>query len=594
MKKIPKLILASLTLIIIFSACNKVDNLKKVEDLPVYLPGSSPVLSSSLTTVSPTLADTSNEVISFSWTDPKYGTDLANTKYILTIDSTNKNFGVTNNTKTVIGALKTTMTGRELNAHLLNLGFKIGVAQSIDLVLISSYTNNNERYYSNVITVKVTPFADPSILVTKNASVVCTLPNAALPSNTFFWTPTFSGFSGIITYTLQYDSAGKNFVAPFEIAVGPSILTKDLTQGEMNTTALNSGIPGGTTGKVEYRIKGVTANGTTIYSNIVTVTITSYVPILRVYLPGGYQASTGNGNDWDPGTAPELIRDLRSAVFNKMYYIYIYLPANAEFKITVGRSWAVNYGGSGGVLSGGGANLTVPTAGYYRISVNISTLQYNIMAGRMGFVGGATGAGWDPPSVFPNYALGNSATNLFVGLTNFTSGGWKLIDNNAWDNGSQTVSETRSYGTSGGDGSTLQVNGPNFNDYASPGRHRVIWDGRDRDNIKYFTSPGTEMRVVGNGITGVPDWNPGASPQMTYVGNGIWTITLALDANEDIKFLAGNDWGAFDYEDNSGGSQATGTPRSIKWEGGPNFKTPTTAGSRTITLNENLQTVTIN
>ncbi|MFZ1371509.1 MAG: SusE domain-containing protein [Ferruginibacter sp.] len=594
MKKIPKLILASLSLIIIFSACNKVDNLKKVEELPVYVQGVSPVLSSSLNTVSPTIADTSSEVISFMWTDPKYGTDLANTKYILMIDSTNKNFGVTNNTKTVTGVLKTGMTGRELNAHLLNLGFKIGVTQSIDLVLISSYTNNNERYLSNVITVQVKPFADPSILVSQNASVVCTLPTAALPSNVFWWTPTFSGFTGIINYTLQYDSAGKNFVAPFEISVGASILSKGLTQGEMNETALNSGIPGGNTGKVEYRIKGVTSNGTTLYSNVVNVTIQSYVPILRVYLPGGYQASTGNGNNWDPGTAPELIRDLRPAVFNKLYYIYIYLPAGAEFKITIGRSWDVNYGGSGGVLSGGGANLSVPTAGYYRVSVNISTLQYNIMTGRMGFVGGATGANWDPPSVFPTYALGNSGTNLFVGLTNFTLGEWKLIDNNQWNNGSNAVDETRSYGSTGGNGGTLETNGANFPSYATAGRYRVIWDGRDRDNVKYFTSPGTEMRVVGNGMTGVPDWNPGASPQMTYTGNGTWTITLPLDANEEIKFLAGNDWGAFDYEDNSGQSQATGTPRPIQWDGGPNFKTPATAGTYTITLNENLQTVTIN
>jgi starch-binding outer membrane protein SusE/F len=81
---------------------------------------------------------------------------------------------------------------------------------------------------------------------------------------------------------------------------------------------------------------------------------------------------------------------------------------------------------------------------------------------------------------------------------------------------------------------------------------------------------------------------------MTYAGNGVWTITLALKANKDIKFLAGNAWGAFDYEDASGGSQATGTPRSIQWNGGPNFKTPTTAGTYTITLNENTQTVTIN
>lgn len=395
---------------------------------------------------------------------------------------------------------------------------------------------------------------------------------------------------------MQYDSAGKNFVSPIEIPVGASLLTKGLTQSEMNATALNSGIPGGTTGKVEYRIKGVTPNGTTMYSNVVNVIITSYVPILRVYLPGGYQASTGNGNDWDPGTAPELIRDLRSAVFNKMYYIYIYLPAGAQFKITVGRDWAINYGGTGGNLSAGGANFTVAAAGFYRVSVDIGALKYDISAGRMGFVGGATGAGWNPPNVFPAYALGNSGTNLFVGLTNFTSGGWKLIDNNAWNSGSNTVDETRSYGTPSGDGGTLEVNGANFNDYATAGRYRVIWDGRDRNNIKYFTSSGTEMRVVGDGINqpGVNDWDPPTSPQMTYTGNGIWTISITLKANKDIKFLAGNAWGAFDYEDNSGQSQATGVAKPIKWEGGNNFKTPAAAGTYTITLNENLQTVTIN
>ena len=595
MKYFSKLLLAALGLVTVFSACKKVDNLKKVEALPVYQLGTSPVLSSSTTTVAPALADSNNNVITFSWTNPKYSNDSATTKYIIEIDSSGKNF-TNKNTKTVYGVLNTSMTGRELNAILLNLGFKLGITQAIDVRLLSSYNNNNERYTSNQLKITVTPFPDPAILFTANTAVTVTLANAALLSNTFSWTAAFKGYPGVVTYTLQYDSASKNFVAPIEIPVGASLYSLALNQSEMNATALNSGIPGGNTGKVEYRIKAVTALGAIVYSNVVNVTITSYVPILRVYLPGGYQGSTGNGNDWDPPTAPELIRDLRSGVFNKMYYIYIYLPANAEFKITIGRSWNINYGGSGGVLSGSGPNLSVASAGYYRISVNISTLQYNIMAGRMGFVGGATGAGWNPPGVFPNYALGNSATNLFVGLTNFTSGGWKLIDNNAWDNGSQTVSETRSYGTPGGDGSTLQVNGANFNDYPTAGRYRVIWDGRDRDNIKYFTSPGTEMRVVGDGMNqaGVNDWDPPTSPQMTYNGNGVWTLTIALKANKDIKFLAGNAWGAFDYEDNSGGSQATGTPRAIKWEGGNNFKTPTTAGTYTITLNENLQTATIN
>ena len=595
MKNTLKFISALLALVVVFSACNKADNLTKVDALPVYQLGTSPVLSSSTATVALMLADTVRPVINFSWTNPKYSNDSASTKYILEIDSTGKNFAK-ENTKTVIGLLSTSLSGRDLNGILLNLGFRLGVAQTIDVRLISSYNNNNERYMSNVLKITVTPVADPSILISANSSVTCTLANAALPSNTFSWTPSFSGYPAAVTYTLQYDSAGKNFVAPIDIAVGASIFTKGLTQGEMNVTSINSGIPAGGLGKVEYRIKAVTAWGATTYSNVVNVTIQSYIPILRVYLPGGYQAATGNGGDWDPGSAPELIRDLRGPVFNSLYYIYIYIPAGSEFKVTVGRSWAVNYGGSGGVLSSGGANFSVASAGFYRISVNITNMTYNITTGRMGFVGGATGAGWNPPNVFPTYAMGNAATNLFVGLSNFTSGGWKMIDNSSWNNGSNAVDETRSYGTPNGDGGTLETNGNNFNDYASAGRYRVIWDGRDVNNVKYWTSPGTEMRVVGDGINqaGVNDWDPGSSPQMTYSGNGVWTISITLKANKDIKFLAGNAWGAFDYEDNSGQSQATGVAKGIKWEGGNNFKTPTAAGTYTITLNENLQTVTIN
>jgi hypothetical protein len=94
-----------------------------------------------------------------------------------------------------------------------------------------------------------------------------------------------------------------------------------------------------------------------------------------------------------------------------------------------------------------------------------------------------------------------------------------------------------------------------------------------------------EMRVVGNGIKDVAEWTPGASPQMTYAGNGKWTITLNLIGGKEIKFLAGNDWGAFDYEDAGNGR--------IKWEGGDNFKTPAASGTYTITLDEYNGTITI-
>jgi len=563
----------------------------------VYLLGVSPVLSSSSVTLAPTLADTTRPVVTFSWTNPKYAQDSSLYKYVLEIDSTGKNFA-NEKTRIVTGVLNTAFTGRELNSFLLRLGFKLNTAQTIDVRLISSYGNNNERYMSNVVKVTVTPFADPCVLVSEKTSVTLALATAASPSNTFSWTTAFTGYPDAVTYTLQYDSATKNFANVKEIAVGASILTRGLTQGEMNSTALTSGVPGGNIGKIEYRIKAVTAFGATSFSNVVSVTIQSYLPIRRLYLPGSYQAATGNGNDWDPPTAPELIRDLRAPVFNNMYYIYIFLPANTQFKVTSGRTWDINYGGTGGTLSLNGANFSVTTAGVYRISVDLNTMKYDIRTGRMGFVGGATGAGWNPPNVFPTYAMGAAATNLFVGINNFTANdGWKLIDNDAWNNGSNAVDETRSYGSTGGDGSTLEVNGANFpNITNSPVRNRVIWDGRDVNNIKYFISPALEMRLVGDGINqaGVNDWDPPTSPQMTYSGNGIWTITIALKANKDIKFLAGNAWGAFDYEDNSGQSQATGVNKAIKWEGGNNFKTPTTAGTYTITLNEYTQTMRIN
>ena len=586
MKKLLSLTLLA-SLAILFNACDK------VEDLPFYEKGSTVTLSASSATVAPTLADSNANVMVLNWSDPKYGQSSSLYKFIIEMTRTGNNFAQ-KVTKVVTGSLTDTIQGRDLNNLLLNLGLTAGTASNIDVRVVSSYGNNNERYISNVLTISAKPFADPAVLSTEKTTVTGSLANASQPSNTFSWTQAFKKYTGTITYTLQYDSAGKNFANVQEIPVGVGLLSKALNQGEMNQTALSVGVVGGTQGKVDYRIKAVTASGSTAFSNTVSVVINSYESIVRLYLPGGYQGSTGNGNDWDPPTAPEFIRDTRSGALNKLYYIYIYLPAGAEFKVTEGRSWTLNYGGTGGNLAVNGANFSVATAGYYRISIDRTSMQYDIREGRMGFVGGGTPSGWDPPSVFPARAMGLAQTNLFVGLTDFTVDGWKLIDNNAWNNGDLTVTNTRSYGSNGGSGSTMEVNGANFPNMPSAGRYRVMWDGRNPDNIKYEYSPATEMRVVGDGISGVNAWDPGVSPQMTYQGDGKWQITLDLVGGKDIKFLAGNAWGAFDYEDNSGGSTATGVARKIRWEGGDNFKTPVASGTYTITLDEKAQTVTIN
>jgi len=198
--------------------------------------------------------------------------------------------------------------------------------------------------------------------------------------------------------------------------------------------------------------------------------------------------------------------------------------------------------------------------------------------------------GWNPAA--PIYG-GYAGRDKFIIVTNSAATDeYKLHDGSAGSPWTFGIKDDRWWGDAGNGNLDYDGNGPNL--MAGATRIRTIWDGTNTQQVKYSKSPATEMRVVGDGIQGVAAWTPGVSPQMTYSGNGVWTITLNLIGGKDIKFLAGNDWGAFDYEDNSGGSTATGTPRSIRWDGSDNFKTPAASGSYTITLNEHTQTVTIN
>ena len=592
MKKIFSVFSLSLAAAIFITACSK------IKDLPFYPNGNAVELTASSDAVVLMEADSLNEVLTLNWTSPKYATDSSTIKYLVQIDSAGKNFAE-KTTLEVKGALSTSFTGRQLNNILLDHGFAVGGEGTMEVKVISSYSNNNEQYTSNVLQIKVTPYGDASVLTASQTSITCALITTNENAIDFNWTPSFVGYAGSVTYSIQYDSAGKDFANPGEIIVGDSIYTKSFTQGEINETAINAGIAGGTSGSVDYRIKSTTSKGATAYSGIVTVAITTYQSTLRFYMPGSYQTATGNGTDWTPANAPEMIRDTRTDLLNNMYYTYIYLPAGSKFKFTQGREWAIAYGKGatdGSLTKESGGDISVANDGFYRISININSgvLRYDVREGRMGFVGGATGAGWNPPNVFPNYALGNSGTNLFVGITDFTADGWKLIDNSAWDNGTKAVDETRSYGSTGATGSSVQTNSGNFPNITTAGRYRVIWDGRGIDSVKYEMYPADEMRMVGDGMQGVNAWDPPNSPQMTYLGNGQWQLTLALIAGKEFKFLAADAWGAFDYEDNSGGSNATGTPRKIKWEGGDNFKTPVADGTYTITLDENNQTVTVN
>lgn len=318
---------------------------------------------------------------------------------------------------------------------------------------------------------------------------------------------------------------------------------------------------------------------------------------VKVYVVG---SATPGG--WDIGQSTRMIEDPR---FPGTYFTYIRLTGGNEFKFVNGQAWppspgAVDWGQdpalpAGNLTDVNENNIPVSVTGVYRLTFDLTAKKFYLQTavsngiGGMGMIGAFQG--WSQPAVKMSYF----SVNKFIYLANMNSNDeFKFHDGNDWNNSTNVLN--RWYAVDGANKMVIDP-GSGYNNFkwtGANGRVRAIWDGSNPLDLQYIINSAAEMRVVGNGMQGVPAWDPGNSPQMTYNGNGVWSITLTLIANQEIKFLAGNAWGAFDYEDNSGQNQTTGVAMPMKWDGGPNFRTPTVTGSYTITLNEYTQTVTIN
>ena len=154
MKFLNKIGLLAVAALMMVTACDKVD------ELPLYAEGNDPVLTSSATTIAPLPADSNKNVLVLDWTSPEYASDSSSYKYIVEIDSTGRNFSKAT-TKTIIGDRSLTLTAKELNTIMLNYGFEFNKAYDMDMRVISSYNNNNERKISNTVKVKATPYKVP-------------------------------------------------------------------------------------------------------------------------------------------------------------------------------------------------------------------------------------------------------------------------------------------------------------------------------------------------------------------------------------------------------------------------------------------------
>jgi hypothetical protein len=129
-----------------------------MEDLPEHGSGTASVLSASSLNIAPIPADSNNVALTLNWTGSDHATE--NIKYTIQFDEAGENFS-NPYSREVLNDLTTSFVAKELNSMLLSRGFAFNVPVNMEARVVASYVNNNEKKYSNVLAVSMTPYKVP-------------------------------------------------------------------------------------------------------------------------------------------------------------------------------------------------------------------------------------------------------------------------------------------------------------------------------------------------------------------------------------------------------------------------------------------------
>jgi starch-binding outer membrane protein SusE/F len=346
---------------------------KQLEPVPQFSKSSSAFsATSSATTITAPAADSLKSVLSFNWTDPKYAIGLAKSKFSVVVGPTGKNF-TSFVSKDFSGVLTGDLLGKELNTIALKFGGVIGQLSTLEVKVVASQGNNNEPMTSNVLQVAVTPFGDLS-LAASSRSVVTTAQNKDNVGLTLNWSPGFKGYEGSRVYQLQYAKGGTAFASTVNIDL--TNINKSFTNFELNNiSALAYGVPAGTSGPIDFRVRATNGLGSVIFSNTITVGVTPYETVY----PSIYGMGAGL-NGWGPW--PDKAAEAVGTAF-QVFEMTASITNGEAFRFFAQADWgpnSYNYPFFTTVDSkfenanDGDKNFKfVGTTGWYKVIVNLNT-----------------------------------------------------------------------------------------------------------------------------------------------------------------------------------------------------------------------------
>lgn len=200
------LLFASFLAVVLFTSCEKDENRVYFEG------GTAPVLTASSTSALVlTEANKDKQAVRFNWTNPDYkfsnGVSSHDVSYTLQIDTAKANFSSSNMQEVAIPReLGVTYTQKELNTFLTKLELTENTPYDVQFRIKASLTNNAAPLFSNVVTIRTTPYLDVAVPVPPTGNLYMT--GSAMPSD---WTnnpPTSQRFtkvsSTLYTYTADF------------------------------------------------------------------------------------------------------------------------------------------------------------------------------------------------------------------------------------------------------------------------------------------------------------------------------------------------------------------------------------------------------
>lgn len=580
MKKLYKYLSAVMLAIIAFS-CDET-----LEPTPEFAVSTeSFTASASSTTIAASASDSLNQVLTLTWSDPKYATGLDDTKFTIKVAKSGTSFSKFF-TKEIEGELTGGLLGKEINGMAFGFGAKAGEAISLDIVVVASQTNNNETKVSQPLTVSVVPFVDLAIASSKSAVILnkATANNEAIKLT---WSTAFNSFKAVKTYQYEFAKGGTDFADPVVESV--TSFSKSYTEAELNGLALSFGIVPGTEGTIDFRVKATNELGIEVTSNTSTVTVTPYA----TSFPPIYGMGEGlkGWGPW-PSNAVEWL-----GVDYKKYETVAYFTNGKAFRFFEQLNWG-------------------PTSYNYPYFTNVSALFENANDGDSNFKFVGT-TGWYKVNVdlLGKTVTAEAASEPVLYMTGAALNGW------SWDPG-KPVKMT--YIRNGVYQATATfTNGEAFRFFAQadwgPTSYNYLYfesvdasfeNANDGDkNLKYVGTTGSKLITVDliNKVVLIGDlpatlyatgaalngwsWDPGKPVTFTTVSFGLYEAEATINNGETFRFFAQADWGPTSY--NYPFFKSVDINFENGNDGDKNLRYVGTTGTKKMTVNLLTKTVTL-